>query len=123
MWLSKKKNSFETSTFGSEFTALKLTVELVIALRYKLCMFGLPLEGPTGMFCDNEEVFKNTSTPESVLRNKHHSIAYHKCKESVAALICRIAKEGTDSNLADLFTNILGHTRRGWLLKLFTHCE
>ena len=33
MWLNKKQNSVETSTFGSEFTALKLTVELVIALR------------------------------------------------------------------------------------------
>ena len=32
MWLSKKQNLVETLTFGSEFTALKLTVELVIAL-------------------------------------------------------------------------------------------
>ena len=53
MWLSKKYNSVETSTFGSKFTAIKLTVELVIAFRYKLRMFGVPLEGPTDMFSDN----------------------------------------------------------------------
>ena len=63
MWLSKKHNSIEMSTFGSDFIALKLTVKLVIELRYKLRMFGVPLEVPTDVFCDNEEVFKNTSTP------------------------------------------------------------
>ena len=47
MWLSKKHNSIETPTFGSDFTALKLAVKLVIELRYKLRMFGVPLEGPT----------------------------------------------------------------------------
>ena len=52
MCLSKKHNSVDTSTFGSEFTALKLTVELLIALRYKLRMFGVPLKGPTDMLCD-----------------------------------------------------------------------
>ena len=33
MWLRKKQNSVKTSTFGSDFTALKLAVELVIALQ------------------------------------------------------------------------------------------
>ena len=121
MWLSKKQNSSETSTFGSEFTALKLSVELVISLRYKLRMFGVPIEVTTGMFCDNEAVFKNTSTPDSVLRKNNHSITYNKCREAVAALICCISKEDTDNNLADLFTKILGRTRREWILNLFTH--
>ena len=121
MWLSKKQNSVETSTFGSEFIALKLTVDLVIALQYKLRMFGVPLKGSTDMLCENEAVIKNTSTPESVLRKKYHSIAYHKCKESAAALICLISKKDTETNLADLFTKILGRTTRGWLLNLFTY--
>ena len=83
-------------------------------------MFGLPLKGYTDMFCDNEEVFKNTSTPESVLRKKHYSITYHKCIKAVATLICRIAKEDTDTKLANLFTKILCRTRRECLLNLFT---
>ena len=65
-------------TFGFEFTELKLAVELVIALRYKLRMFVVPLEGPTDMFCDSKSVFKNKYTPESVWYKKHHSIPYHK---------------------------------------------
>ena len=77
MWLSKKHNLVKTSNFGSKFTALKLTAKLVISLQYKLRMFGVPLEGPTEIFYDNKTVFKNTFTPESVLRKKHHSISYN----------------------------------------------
>ena len=60
---SKRQNTVETSTFGSYFTALKNAVELVKALRYKLHMFGVPIEGPTNVFCDNELLYKNVSTP------------------------------------------------------------
>ena len=121
MWLSRRQNSVETSTFGSEFTALKNAVELVTALRYKLRMFGVPIEGPADMFCDNEAVYKNASTPDSVLRKKHHSIAYHKCREAVASDICRIAKEDTKTNLSDLFTKVLGGPKREELLDKFTY--
>ena len=77
IWHSKRKNSVETSTFGSEFTAMKNYVELIKALRYKLSMFGVPIDGSTEVFCDNEAVYKNASTPESQLRKKHHIILYH----------------------------------------------
>ena len=74
MWLIKKHNSVETSTFVSKFTALKIAAKLVILVRYKLRMFGVPPKGPTEMFCDKKSVFKSTSTPDYVLRKKHHSI-------------------------------------------------
>ena len=111
----------ETSTFGSEFTALKNTVELVEALWYKLHMFGVPIEGPTNVFCENELVYKNVSTLESVLNKKHQSIAYHLCRESVAALTIRIAKEPTVTNLSDLFTKMLPQFIREKLLDWFTY--
>ena len=60
-WLSKKQPSVETSTFGSEFRAMKISVEMVEALRYKLRMFGVPLDGTASVFCDNEAVYKKHS--------------------------------------------------------------
>jgi hypothetical protein len=79
MWFSKRQNSVEASTFGSEFTAMKNTVEMIEALRHKLRMDGVPIEGPTNVFCDNEAVCKNTTCPESTLTKKHHSsIAHHR---------------------------------------------
>ena len=111
----------ETSTFGSEFCALKIAVEMVTALRYKLCMFGVLMSGPANMYCDNEAVYKNASTPESVLKKKHHSVAYHKCREAVAACNCRITREGTEMILSDLYTKVLPEDRRRFLLDCFTY--
>jgi hypothetical protein len=57
-------------------------------------------------FGDNEAVYKNTLLPESALKKKHHSIAYHRCREAVAAETVRVAREGTKTNLTDLFTKL-----------------
>ena len=46
IWFSKRQNTVEAATFGSEFVALRICKELIVALRYKLRMFGVPLEGP-----------------------------------------------------------------------------
>ena len=73
------------------------------------------------MFCDNELVYKNASTPESQLRKKHHSISYHMAREAVASGACRIAKEDTLTNLADLFTKVLPKPRREYILNKFTY--
>ena len=53
IWHSKQHNGVETSMFGSEFTAMKNAVELIAALRYKIRMFGVPIDGSTDIFCDN----------------------------------------------------------------------
>ena len=120
-WYIKRQNTVETSTFGAEFCAMKIAVEMVEALQYKLRMFGVPIDGATNVYCDNEAVYKNTSVPESVLKKKHHSIAYHRCREAVAAKTIRVAKQGTEKNLADLFTKILTVARRSFLLERFTY--
>ena len=52
-WFSTRQNTVETSTFRSEFIAMKTVVEDIDALCYKLQMFGIPIEGPTNVFCDN----------------------------------------------------------------------
>jgi hypothetical protein len=123
IWFSKRQNTVEASTFGSEFQAMKNAVELIKALRYyKLRMFGVPIDGPTNIFCDNEAVHKNATLPESTtLKKKHHAIAYHRCREAVAAETVRVAKEGTKTNLSDLFTKLLPQPRREELLDKFTY--
>jgi hypothetical protein len=50
--------------------ALKTVMEKLRGLRYKLRMMGFQIDGPTYAFGDNMSVVKNTSAPESVLRNK-----------------------------------------------------
>jgi hypothetical protein len=123
IWFSKRQNSVEASTFGSEFTAMKNTVEMIEARRYKLCMFGVPINGPTNVICDNGYVCANTTRPESTLTKKHHSIAYHRCREAVAAETIRVSKERTLTDLSDIFTKTMAAPRREALLDSFTYCR
>jgi len=120
-WYSKRQNTVESSTFGSEFVAMRTAVDMIEALRYKLRMFGIPIDGPSDVFCDNQSVVTNSSIPESTLNKKHNSICYHRVREAVAAGMIRIAKESTDTNLADLFTKQLDTVRRRTLLKGITY--
>jgi hypothetical protein len=112
IWYSKRQNTVEASSFGSEFVALRIAKEMIVALRYKLRMFGVPIDGPTNVFCDNNGVVKNTSIPHSTLLKKHNAINYHAVREAVAAQIIRVIKEDGMTNLADLFTKILTADRR-----------
>ena len=121
IWYSKRQNTVEASTFGSEFQAMKNAVELIEALRYKLRMFGIPVDGATNIFCDKIAVYKYTSLPESTLKKKHHAIAYRRCREAVAAETVHVAKEVTKTNLSDLFTKLLPQVRREELLDKFTY--
>ena len=121
IWHNKRKNGVETSTFRSEFTDMKNSVKMIAALRYKLRMFGVPIDGSTEIFCDNEAVYKNASTPKSQLRKKYHSISYHMSREALASGACRTAKEDTKTNLLYLFTNMITQTRRELLLDSFTY--
>jgi len=107
IWYSKAQNTVESSTFGSEFIAMRILVEMLESLRYKLRMMGIPIDGPANAFCDNKSVVTNATVPTSTLKKKHNSIAYHRVREAVAAKVLRIAKVHTSENLADVLTKPL----------------
>ena len=111
-WYSKQQTTVESSTFGSEFVALRLATEQVISIRYKIRMFGIPIKGATNIFCDNEAVFKNASIAESRLKKKHNSVCFHRVRESVASGISNIFKVDTLFNLADILTKSLAPNKR-----------
>ena len=117
IWHSRRQNTIEGATFGSEFVALRTAVDMNEALRYKLRMFGIPIEGPTNGFCDNEGVVKNVSRPESTLQKKHNSIAYHRCRYAIASSALRVTHEPGKSNLADLLTKFLPATTHHYYCK------
>jgi hypothetical protein len=120
VWYSKRQNTVEAATFGSEFVALRICKELIVAMRYKLRMFGVPIDGPANVFCDNRGVVKNASIPESTLLKKHNAINYHAVREAVAAGIMRVGKEDGETNLADLLTKVIvGQKRWDFCYHLF----
>ena len=83
-WWSKKQNSVESSSFGSEFIAMKQCCEYVRGLRYKLRMMGISCDDPTFIYGDNQLVLANTTIPDSTLKKKSQSITYHFVREGAA---------------------------------------
>ena len=84
-------------------------------------MFGIPIEGPTNMCCDNDAVTKNTIYPESTIQKKHNAIAYHRTREVVAAGTIRVIKEDGKTNLADVLTKPLPQVTRDFLCNRFMY--
>jgi hypothetical protein len=116
-WFSKKQNTCESSTFGSEFVAMRIAVERIKALRYKLRMFGIPIDGPTNVLGDNESVVNSASKVEARLNKKHNAICFHTVREALAAKWVRVGWEPTATNIADIFTKMLDTEQRRKLLK------
>ena len=123
VWYSKRQQTVETSTFSAEFIALKVCLEAIEHLRFKLRCFGVPMPKgeATYVYCDNESVVKNTTNVESTLNKKHSSIAYHHCRWSVAAGIVTITHISTHENLADCFTKRLPANTRNYLFGNWTY--
>ena len=84
--------------------SLRICVEMIEALRYKLRCFGVPVVGPADILCDNKSVATNSSVPTSVLNKRHNAICYHSVREAQAAGILRVGWIPGEHNLADLFT-------------------
>ena len=115
VWFSKRQSTVETSTFSAEFMAMKSCVSAIESLRYKLRMFGVPIEGPVHIYCDNESVVYNSNKVESTLDKKHNSLAYHYVRNAVAALVVTVAWINRNDNLADAFTKRLPVVTRNHL--------
>ena len=64
--------------------AMKACCEYICGLRYKLRMLGIPINGPALIAGDNQSVLANTTIPDSTLKKKSQSIAYHFVREGVA---------------------------------------
>lgn len=122
-WLSKKQTSVESSSFGSEFVAMKQCCEYIRGLRYKLRMMGIHIDGPCYIQGDNQSVLANTSVPESTLKKESQSIAYHFVREGVARDEWRTSYINTHENDADLLTKVLpsGEKRQGFVRNLLHH--
>jgi hypothetical protein len=98
VWYSKRQNMVEVAMFGSKFVALRTWKELIVAMHYKLRMFGVLIDGPVNVFCDNHGVVKNASIPESTIMKKHNAINYHVVREAVAGgRYCESQKGGQEN--------------------------
>ena len=105
---SKRQNTVESSTYGSEFVAGRIAIEKIIEYRYKCRMMGIAVDDPAVLLMDNEAVVKNSTLPSSTLKKKHNAIAYHKVREAVAAGFVKLAHVKSENNRSDILTKPMG---------------
>ena len=86
-------------------------------------MMGIPVLGPTFVYGDNQSVLANTTIPDSTLKKKSQSIAYHFVREGCARDEWRTSYCNTNENEADLLTKLLpsGEKRRGFVRRMMHH--
>ena len=108
IWLSNKQNTVDCRMFGSEFVVMRIPRDLIVALHYKLGMFGVQLDGPHNVMCDYQVVVNNMVLPQSTMGKKHNAVNYHAVHEASAVGILRVVKEDTETNLSYILKNILG---------------
>ena len=84
---------------------------------------GIPVEGPAYIEGDNQSVLANTTIPDSILKKKSQSIAYHFVREGSARDEWRTTYVNTHDNEADLLTKLLRSVakRKGFVRSLLHH--
>ena len=103
-WFSKRQNTVETATYGSEFVAARIAVDQIVDLRYALRMLGVRIEEPTWMFGDNLSVVNSATIPSGKLKKRHNVLSYHRVREAQAAKIVNFIHIDGKYNPADVLT-------------------
>eukprot|EP00957_Ditylum_brightwellii_P175883 13392935-Ditylum_brightwellii.AAC.1 len=102
---------------------MKQCCEYIRGLRHKLQMLGIPCDGPAYIYRNNQSVLANTSVPDSTLKKKSQSTAYHLVREGAARDEWHTAYVNTRLNEADLLTKLLlfGAKHKGFVIDLLHH--
>lgn len=70
-WKSKKQPTISKSSTEAEYRAMSSTSSEIVWLQRLLQDFGIPLQLPTPLYCDNESAVKIASNPVFHERTKH----------------------------------------------------
>ena len=110
-WFCKKQATVETATYGSEFMVARQATEQILDLRYTLRMMGIPIDGPSWLFGDNQSVITSATVPTSTLNKRHNALSYHRVRECIAMGIIYFMHVSGATNPSDILTKFLGYSK------------
>ena len=116
-WYSKKQETVETATYSSEFVAARTCVEQIIDIRMTLRYLGVPIQGCTHIFGDNESVVNNSMIFEHKLYKRHTTLSIHRVREAISASICQFHHLSGKYIPADILSKHWGYNDVWSLLK------
>ena len=103
-WWTKLQATVETATFGSEYVSARTCVEQIMDLRLTLRYLGVPVEGPSFMFGDNQTVVNTASAPHGRLHKRHNALSFHRVRWAIAAKVVRFHHIAGVTNPADILS-------------------
>jgi hypothetical protein len=106
-WKSKKQDCVTTSSCEAEYVALTSGVKECMWLRDLLSEFGVPIDGPTPVYCDNEAAVRISRDPVCHSRTKHVSTSFWFVREQQQTGIVKVTPIPTKAQLADHLTKSL----------------
>ena len=104
-WKSTRQTAVQTSTFGTEFIAMKKAVEVIVMLRYYLRSMGVEVSQRTRLHVDNVSVYLNVANPASSLNKKAIALAYHFVREHQSRKVIYAQHIRSEDNYADASRN------------------
>ena len=85
-------------------------------------MMGMLVEGPVYIYGDNQSVLANTTIPDSTLKKKSQSIAYHFVHEGLAWDEWCMSYVNTHDNESNLLTKVLPNGAKcKWFVRNLIH--
>ena len=109
-WYSKRQNTVETATYGSEFVAARIATNQIIDLRVTLRYLGVPVVEKSNLFGDNQSVVTSSTIPHSSLNKRHNALSYHRVWEAIAGKILAFFHVNGKTNPSDVLSKHGGHT-------------
>ena len=83
-WFSRKQDTVETATFGSENVAARKGIEQMKDIKFTLLYLGVPVIDRSIMVGDNKSVVDCATQPHSRLAKRHLMLSYHYVREAIA---------------------------------------
>ncbi len=100
---------------------MKIGLEALLGIHYKLYMMGIPIDGATHIYRDSMSVVNDTLKPESTLKKKNNAVCYHTVHESVAMGESLTTHIDGNENPADVLTKVICSGKRRYLVNNIWH--
>ncbi|WCJ28653.1 Retrovirus-related Pol polyprotein from transposon RE1 [Euphorbia peplus] len=110
-WKAKKQATVSKSSAEAEYRAMASTSCEVKWLRYLLRVFGVTLQEPISLFCDNKAAIHIAENPVFHERTKHLDIDCHIVREYIQSGMIKTPFIHSEQQLADIFTKPLTYNQ------------
>ena len=87
---------------------MKIAIEHLLGIRYKLQMMCMEVETCFTLFGDKNAVITNTQLPSSTLNKEHNLAAFRKSHEAVAAECVKTGHIDSNKNDCDILKESIG---------------